>query len=169
MIGPTGPPRRRIAPTGEVRVLARFKHLLKEIHRRSLWQTFVFYIVISVVVFEVSSSIAVRRELPEWFMLLSLILLIIGFPIVMITASVQEGIPRMGRSDPTLRVDLSEGAHAEVHPTSLRRLFTWRNAILGGVAAFTLWAIVAAGWVVLVDQFIQDTQDATQPAVEAEP
>ncbi len=149
--------------------MATFKHLLKEIHRRSLWQTFAFYVVISVVVFEVSSSIAMRRQLPEWFMLLSLILLIIGFPIVMVTASVQEGIPRIGRSDPVLRVDVGEGAHAEVHPTDLRRLFTWRNAILGGVAAFTLWAIVAAGWVVLVDQFIQDTHNATQPAVEAEP
>ncbi len=142
------------------------RQILREIHRRSLWQTFAFYIVISVVVYEVSSSIAVRRGLPDWFMLLSLILLIVGLPIVMITAVLQEGIPRIGRSDPQLRIDLSEDVVQRAHPTGLRRLFTWRNAILGGVAAFTLWAVVAAGWLVLADQLVQDTRGTPEPTVE---
>jgi hypothetical protein len=146
--------------------LSDIRQILREIHRRSLWQTFAFYIVISVVVYEVSSSIAVRRGLPDWFMLLSLILLIVGLPIVMITAVLQEGIPRIGRSDPQLRIDLSEDVVQRAHPTGLRRLFTWRNAILGGVAAFTLWAVVAAGWLVLADQLVQDTRGTPEPTVE---
>ncbi|NIR43445.1 MAG: hypothetical protein GWN99_07925, partial [Gemmatimonadetes bacterium] len=32
---------------------------------------------------------------------------------------------------------------------SLERLFTWRNAIAGGVIAFALWGVVAAGWLLV--------------------
>lgn len=144
--------------------MANIRAILKEIHRRSLWQILAFYVFVSVVVYEVSSAIVERRALPDGFMMLALILLIIGFPIVMITAAVQEGIPRIGRSDPTLRVESGENPGAAVRARGVRRVFTWRNAILGGVVAFTLWALVAAGWIVWADQLVDAGRPASPPA-----
>jgi hypothetical protein len=42
------------------------------------------------------------------------------------------------------------------------QVFTWRNAILGGVAAFTLWAMVAAGWLILAEKIVDQIQNAEQ-------
>ena len=54
--------------------------------------------------------------------------------------------------------------------SGMQAIFTWRNAILGGVAAFTLWAMVAAGWLLLADQLVKDvTPDPSNgSAVEQE-
>lgn len=146
----------------------RFKHLLHEIHRRFLWQAFAIYIVIAVIAFHVSRHIAETRDLPGWFTDLSLTLLIIGLPIVLTTAAVQEGIPSPGRSDPTIKAELEaqgDGSLATASPrTGIARIFTWRNTIMGGVAAFTLWAIVAAGWLILAEQLVDDIRN---PAPEA--
>ncbi len=150
--------------------MANLKRILVEIHRRSLWQAFVAYVIVSIVVFEVSVAIADRRDLPEWFTLFSIVLLVIGLPVVLLTAALQEGIPQMGRSDPTLRVDENnpESPH-QARPEGFRRIFTWRNAILGGVAAFTLWALVAAGWLALAGELVDGMSASPESAVEGEP
>ncbi len=150
--------------------MASLRQIAREIHRRSLWQIFGFYVIVAVVVFEVSSAIAVRRELPEWFVIFALVLLIVGLLVVLITAALQEGIPRLGRSDPSLKVQAGDDPEKlTVEPTGFRRLFTWRNAIMGGVAAFTLWAIVAVGWLVLADQFVSQVRGDSDSAAESEP
>ena len=150
--------------------MASLKQIAQEIHRRSLWQIFGFYLVIAVVVLEVSSAIAQRRMLPEWFAVLALVLLIVGLPVIIITAVLQEGIPRLGRSDPNLEVELgNDPEKLKVKATGLHGFFTWRNAIMGGVAAFTLWAIVAVGWLVLADQFVSQVRKGPDSAVESEP
>lgn len=136
------------------------KRVLSEIHRRFLWQALAIYIVVAIIAYHVSGHIAVTRNLPGWFLDLSMVLLIIGLPIVLTTAAVQEGIPSPGRSDPSLSVEADAGsstrpkrAHRRV---GIARVFTWRNAIMGGVAAFTLWAIIAAGWLILAEQLVDD-------------
>jgi hypothetical protein len=137
------------------------KRVLAEIHRRFLWQAFAIYVVVAIIAYHVSGHIATTRNLPSWFVDVSLVLLIIGLPIVLVTAAVQEGIPSPGRSDPSLSVDLdsvssSPQPKGATHRTGVSRFFTWRNAIMGGVAAFTLWAIIAAGWLILAEQLVTD-------------
>ncbi|NIR42724.1 MAG: hypothetical protein GWN99_02515 [Gemmatimonadetes bacterium] len=157
--------------------MANLRQVLREIHERSLWQIFVFYIILSTVVYEVSVAIANRRDLPETFSIGALVLIIIGLPIVMTTAIVQNGIPALGRSEPTVVLkgeDEEEGdleIEARLRRSGVQRIFTWRNAIMGGVAAFTLWALAAFGWLLLAGDLVKGAQESQNrpPAVEAEP
>ncbi len=150
------------------------KRVLSEIHRRFLWQAFAIYIVVAIIAYHVSEYIAATRSLPGWFVDVSLVLLVIGLPIVLTTAAVQEGIPSPGRSDPSLSIDVDAGTDPQRQGARRRigiaRLFTWRNAIMGGVAAFTLWAIVAAAWLILAEQLVTDLRRPAKdaPAVDGE-
>ena len=147
------------------------KRFLHEVHRRWLWQALLIYIAFSASAFIVSLQIAERRDLPEWFTTFAAILLVIGLPIVLITAAVQEGIPKVGRSDPTLRVDaenLSDPDAMRVQPEAggVWHAFTWRNAILGGFVAFIIWALVAAAWLITADQLVSGLKErAAEEAV----
>ncbi len=125
------------------------------------------------VAFKVSAALVENRHLPDWFIIGSIILLIVGLLIVITTVLVQRGIPALGRSDPTLRVDVEGDDPGEervvYRPTGAQRIFTWRNAILGGVAAFTLWAIIAAGWLILIGDILDNIQNsAVQDSVVQE-
>ena len=123
--------------------------LIGEIHRRSLWQVLGIYLLASWVVFEVVQTVTEGLGLPQWFPGLAALLLLIGLPIVLATAFVQEGISPTQRHDPTLmpggELEADSGPR-EV--AGARRLFTWRNAISGGVLALALWGVVATGWIV---------------------
>ncbi|MEE8550183.1 MAG: hypothetical protein V3T08_02895, partial [Gemmatimonadota bacterium] len=69
------------------------KQLIHEIHRRSLWQVLGIYVAVSWVVFQVVQTLTEGLGLPDWVPPLAFVLLLIGLPIVMATAFVQEGIP----------------------------------------------------------------------------
>lgn len=147
--------------------------IAREIHRRSLWQIFAAYIVLSAVVFEVSTAIADRRQLPQAFVVFALVLLMLGLPFVLVTGTVQRGIPAVGRSEPTLRVGAGDGeeqARSRAERYAARHIFTWRNAGLGGLAAFTFWAIIAVGWLVLANQLVDNARESGtgKPPVERE-
>lgn len=141
--------------------MKRFNRLIRKIHRRFVWQAFAIYLVIAFIAFSVSQHIAEARDLPAWFVDLAIALLIVGLPIVLTTACVQEGVPVLGRPDHTSRSDVRDGAAGDDTPSqsvgAAHRVFTWRNAIIGGVAAFTLWALVAAGWLLLADKLVDDS------------
>ena len=129
------------------------KRLIHEIHRRSLWQVLLIYLVGAWVVFEVVQTLTEGLGLPTWFPGLALVLLLIGLPIVLATAFVQEGVRSPPRSDPTLipTRDAAPGSERPVaRPAGVRRLFTWRNALLGGTIALAAWGLVAALWLVAV-------------------
>ncbi len=118
--------------------MSRLKNLIHEIHRRSLWQVLGIYLVGSWFVLQVVDTMVGALKLPDWAPPLALILLIIGLPVVLATAFVQEG-----RTDSeALNAEAVESKEPGVH----RRLLTWRNAILSGVAAALLWGGFAAGW-----------------------
>ncbi len=70
--------------------------------------------------------------LPEWLFALAVALLLIGLPVIMLTGHHE-------------RRRASRGAE---QAGGVARWFTWRNAIGGGVLAFALWGVVAAGWMV---------------------
>ena len=126
------------------------KRLIGEIHRRSLWQVLGIYLLGSWVVFEIVQTVTEGLGLPQWFPAFAALLLLIGLPIVLATAFVQEGISPTQRHDPTLM--LGGELEADSGPREVagaRRLFTWRTAISGGVLALALWGVVATGWIVL--------------------
>jgi tetratricopeptide (TPR) repeat protein len=98
----------------------------------------------------------------------ALILLLIGLPIVVATAFVQEGRPAaspkagVAVDETDAAADATSGGASEPHesgppppptpqarPAELgthHRLFTWRNAILGGVLGFALLGVLTAGY-----------------------
>ena len=122
--------------------MERLRQLIHEIHRRSLWQVLGIYVVASWAVLGGIGTLGDVLALPEWFSPLALALLIVGLPIVLATTFVQEGGP--GREAGDVEV---AGAPTNASPGGASSLFTWRNAILGGVAALALLSGVGVGWV----------------------
>ena len=108
--------------------MTRLRQLIHEIHRRSLWQVLGIYVVGSWFVLQVVDTIVGALKLPDWAPPIALILLIIGLPIVLATAFVQEGTARTPPEQPGER-EQETGAPQE---GPQHRLFTWRNAIAGG-------------------------------------
>lgn len=153
--------------------LERFSELVRQVHRRFIWQAVLAYLVFARIAFEVVSALIERKsQLPDSFAVVAIILLIIGLPIVVITAYVQHGIPSVGRSDPTLKVeweDEAESVKVQPSPKGVRMMFTWRNAMLSGVAAFTLWALTAAVWLMLSGELLDKVNEPEkQEAVQAD-
>ena len=75
--------------------------------------------------------------LPPWAFSLALTLLLVGLPIVGITAFLNtRGGPAYAGSAST-----TDGAGK-----TAARWFTWRNAALGGLAAMALWGVIATAW-----------------------
>jgi tetratricopeptide (TPR) repeat protein len=78
----------------------RFRKLIREIHRRSLWQVLAVYLAGSWVALQVAGLVTQTAGLPEWVPSFAFVILIIGFPIVMATALVQEGTPQSAPERP---------------------------------------------------------------------
>lgn len=134
--------------------MPRLKELIREVHRRSLWQVLALYGGASWIVFEIVQTLTEGLALPGWFPAFAFVLLLLGLPIVLATAFVQERRPEApepgspAESTGRGRAAGEEGT-AGTRGGGLRRLLTWRNALLGGMAAFALWGVVAAGWLLL--------------------
>lgn len=121
-----------------------FKQLIHEIHRRSMWQVLGIYVVTGSVAYQVVQSLTEGLRLPEWFPALAIVLLIIGLPIVLATAFVQEGMGGSGAAaEPSV-----EDASPEPATRPSTHLFTWRNSLSGGVLAFAALGFTGALWLV---------------------
>jgi len=136
------------------------RRIVHEIHRRSLWQVLGLYVVTSWVVIQVVDVLAGHLGLPEWVPPFAFILLLIGLPVVLATAFVQEGIsPPTSRREPErIRAGIAgegdgsgkvERATDSTSPSARHAVLTWRNAILGGVGAFALLGVLAVGYMAL--------------------
>ena len=68
------------------------KKLIHEAHRRSLWQVLGIYLAGSWIALQVVAQLADSVGFPDWVEPFALVLLVIGLPIVMATAFVQEGV-----------------------------------------------------------------------------
>ena len=122
------------------------KNLLQEIHDRSMWQILGVYLGASWIVLQVVDTLNSTVGLPAWVVSASFVLLAIGLPIVLVTAFVQRGW--RGRADAT--DDAATGTTGgTADDRRHRRVFTWRNALLGGVGAFALLGIGTAGWLLM--------------------
>jgi TolB-like protein len=135
--------------------ISRLKQLVREIHRRFLWQVLGVYVVGGWVTLQVVETLAERAGLPGWLAPLALGLLGVGLPFVLATAIVQEGVAtrKTDARGPDELETTPDGTPIEPRPDpeggAGRRLLTWRNAIVGGVCAFALWGLIAAGWLLL--------------------
>jgi hypothetical protein len=145
-----------------------WRRFISEAHRRELWQVLGMYLVGSWIGFQVVLALVQGIGLPGWLPPFSALLFIIGLPIVLVTAWVQEGLRSRAKAraaeqlDPTLFPDLQPGSTYDVVPSAtpadaaatrsspltvaLRRGLTWRRALLAGVAAFALLGVLTAGW-----------------------
>lgn len=117
------------------------KKLIQEAHRRSMWQVLGIYLVGAWIALQVVDVLANNFGLPEWFPAFALGLLVIGLPIVLATAFVQEGVA------PAATPPEAENDSAPTPtPATAHGLLTWKNAMAGGVAAFAVLGMVTAGW-----------------------
>lgn len=164
-------------------------NLLREIQHRSLWKVVGVYVLVSLGVIEGVDTLVEAAGLPSWFPAFALALLLIGLPVVVATALVQAGpgadrggagagegdVPSGGAPGPAgaAREAGRGGAGARVAGIApagagLHRLLTWRNAVGGGIVAFALWGVVAAGWMILVGRPVGD-DGAEAPTVAVLP
>ena len=124
------------------------KKIIHEIHRRSLWQVLGIYLAGSWVALQVVEQLAEAASLPEWIRPLALILLVIGLPVVLATAFVQEGMSaKSTKSALQTLADIGEIPPPPAAPGGASALFTWKNAVMGGIGALTVWGLVALVWV----------------------
>jgi tetratricopeptide (TPR) repeat protein len=130
------------------------KNLLRETHRRSVWQVLAVYVGVSWAVLQVVDVLTQNMGLPSWVFPFALVLLLLGLPVMLATAIIQ------GRAGATETVDTS-GAAVDQTPAEpaprpedseadslldQRKLFTWKNALMGGAAAATLFLTVMGGY-----------------------
>lgn len=76
--------------------MSHLKRLINEIHRRSVWQVVGIYLLGGWIALQVVETLVDSLGLPEWFPAFAVMLLIVGFPIVVATAFVQEGVGGAG-------------------------------------------------------------------------
>ncbi|MDX1578359.1 MAG: hypothetical protein R3266_07735, partial [Gemmatimonadota bacterium] len=126
------------------------KDLLNELHERSMWQVFGMYLGASWIVLQVVDVIGANFGLPEWVAPAALILLLVGLPIVLATSFIQKGLrPRTAEASALDASSADEVHEAAPVPTGVHRLFTWKKALLGGVVAFALLALVSGSWLAM--------------------
>lgn len=139
------------------------KNLIHEIHRRSLWQILAIFLATSWAVLQVVEVLTETAGLPDWTPTMALVLLLIGLPICLATAFVQEGMPGHQSGGTDVPEATPEPTEAEpnqsagtgsldrpsTRPSLTTMLFTWRNALLGGLGALVLLGLSLAAYFVM--------------------
>lgn len=158
------------------------KRFVVELHRRSVWQVLGIYLAGSWGVLQVVDYMTGFAGLPEWTPSFAFVLLLIGLPVTVGTAFIQEGMPGQAYEDEVDPNELEGMTPEEVHrnprahPLAKDSVFTWRNAILGGVGAgvllicsvaayLTMWALGIGPVGSLVAQGVLEERD---PVILAE-
>ncbi len=110
------------------------RRLLGEIHRRSLWQVLGSYAVGAWLVLQFAETLSSLIGLPLWFGPVVIVILAVGLPLVLLTSVLQGSrVPRQEEG-----LEAREGA--------LRRLFTWRNAVVTAVAVLLIFLAGTGGY-----------------------
>jgi len=131
------------------------KKILQETHRRAVWQVLAVYVGVSWAVLQVVDVLTQNMGLPPWVFPFALVLLLLGLPVMLATAVIQ------GRGSGADSAELKAEADAQAAPADpvstpfarepdtqvgRRSHFTWKNAVFGGAAAATLFAVVLGGY-----------------------
>ena len=104
--------------------------------QRSLWKLLGLYAAGSWICLQVVDVLGQNIQLPSWAFSLTLILLLIGVPIMAATAYLQARTAYAGDDRGTRR-----GLE--------HRLLTWPNVVWGGVGAMGFWGIAVTAWLLL--------------------
>lgn len=128
--------------------MSRLKKLIIEAQHRSLWQVLLIYVGAAWACFELIDVVTARLELPAWLPGLAIVLFLLGLPIVVATAFVQDVAQS---SEPLRNPTATAGPQQKQVNTGSgarrRRPFvTWRNAAIAFVMVLALWGAVAAGY-----------------------
>jgi len=120
---------------------------------RTLLQVLGIYAAGSWLVLQVVDVLKENMGLPDWVFPFALVLLLIGLPIILTTAVVQKriatagvGLAAKGGAAESPGGSAAEGPTRDGASADVRRLFTWKNALVGGGAAFLLLAVVTGGF-----------------------
>jgi len=136
-------------------------------HGRSILQVLGIYAAASWVVLQIVDVLKQNMGLPEWIFPFALVLLLIGLPIILTTMLVQRKI----LATPGAEASEPGGAASEPAPSAdnvvVRRLFSWRNAIMGGVLAFSLLFGFAGLAVLLKERVLSPDEAIAESAVPA--
>lgn len=116
------------------------KRMIAEIHERSIWQILLVYLGAGWLTLQIVDQLVQQYLLPAWVYRGAFALILAGLPIVVATAVVERGVSFWKSQRETT------AAESDRVVALRRRFFTWRNAILGGVGAFALLALLAAGY-----------------------
>ncbi len=100
--------------------------------RSKLLQVLGAYVAASWVCLQVVDLLIQNISLPSWVFVLTLVILVTGFPITAATAFLQSR-----RSD---------GSTVERPGRLQDQLLTWPNLVRGGVGAMALWGVAVTGW-----------------------
>lgn len=107
------------------------RRLIREIHRRSVWQVLGVYLVGAWIGYEVVLALTDGVGLPSWVPPFAIVLFVIGLPIVVATAIVQEGHPLQTRGDVEGRDTAGPAGIGTVGVTGLE---TTAETVAGGEA-----------------------------------
>lgn len=132
-----------------------FKRLVHEIHRKSLWQVLGIYAVASWAVLSGVGTLGDALNLPDWFPSLALALIIVGLPVVLAAAFIQDGGQDRVDEDSELLPDPTDASKV-----SVSGLLTRRSA-LRFVGAFVFLGFVGIGWVLFGVGISGTTDDET--------
>jgi hypothetical protein len=138
------------------------KDLLERIRSAHIVRVWLVYAGVSWGVIESLDILTSHFNLPDWFFPAGLVLLLLGLPIVTITALLQAR--RLERSGTAGAIEAAAGDESGFWDAA-RGWFTWRRALLAGVVAFLALASVGLA-VVLVRH---PTRDLKQDVIAVMP
>ncbi len=124
--------------------MSRLKHLIREAHRRSLWQVLLIYIGAAWACFELIATVSDTMGLPAVLPGLAVVLFLLGLPFVVATACVREDVTT--RPEEAMSGEAGRSADLGKVDGRRRRVLTWRKAGLTFLAALALWGVAATGW-----------------------
>jgi TolB-like protein len=91
-------------------------------------------------------ALADGLAMPEWVPGFAVVVMLIGLPIVLATAFVQEGVGEQDTPGEAPVLSEAEGAAAPAEAGGLHLVLTWRNVVLGSVLVLALAGVGVAGW-----------------------
>ena len=121
---------------------------------RSLWQILAVYAAASWVVLQVVDIMKDNMGLPDWVFPFALLLLLIGLPIIIATAMVQGKHAADIAAAQATPVASQEPASQMPATAAHHKIFSWRNALVGGGLAIGLLVLVTGGFMVMRNQGI---------------
>jgi hypothetical protein len=120
--------------------------LIREIHRRSLWQVLGVYLVGAWLAYQVILGLVEGLQLPAWLPGMAVVLFLIGLPIVLATAMVGEpraNAPPASDGSPSTAAQAGQAGEAATARLPRRRWLRWGTVLPAGVAAFAVLVIAA--------------------------